>query len=81
MARDRSVEDEEYDVDIKTGRRVELRLANDLIMTLQYFPEFDNISMAFYSRNNPGFVMGMPTADWPRVQEFIAGFQWRGRKQ
>lgn len=74
-------DEETYQSDIKTGRRVELELSNDCLLTLQYFPEFDNICVSFYTKNMPGFTFGMPTADWPRVQEVFAKFTWRGRKQ
>jgi hypothetical protein len=74
-------EDTEYVSDILTGRRVEIVLSNDTLLALQYFPEFDNICLSFYSRNLPGFTIGMPTDEWARIQELFKGFTWRGRKQ
>jgi hypothetical protein len=74
-------EDEEYASDLATGRRCELRLSNDCLMALQYFPEFDNVTFSFYSKNLPGFIIGLPTQDWPLVQKFVADFNWRGKRQ
>ena len=74
-------EDQEYVSDIATGRRVELELSNDCLLTLQYFPEFDNICVSFYTKDMPGFTFGMRTADWPLVQAMVREFNWRGRKQ
>ena len=74
-------EDKEYAEDIAAGRRAELPLSTDCVMTLQYFPDFDNISLSFYTKNMPGFTIGLATADWPAVQALISRFQWRGRKQ
>jgi hypothetical protein len=70
-------EDPEYVSDIETGRRVELQLANDCLLALQYFPEFDNIAVSFYTKNMPGFTIGLPTAEWSRVQELVRDFTWR----
>lgn len=81
MTRVSNNDDEEAASDIMTGRRVELALSNDCLLTIQYFPDFNNISMSFYTKNMPGFTIGMPTSDWPRVQKLIAEFSWMGRKQ
>ena len=69
------------EIDMASGRRVELRLNTDCLIALQYFPELDNISLLFYTKNMPGFTIGMPTDQWPAVQSMIAAFQWRGRTQ
>jgi hypothetical protein len=74
-------ETREYVDDIKTGRRVELSLSSDCVLTLQYFPEFDNISLSFYTKNMPGFTIGIPTGDWPLIQDLVKNFTWRGRMQ
>ena len=74
-------DDEAYDVDLAAGRRIELSLSRDCILTLQYFPEFNNVSMSFYTKNMPGFTIGLPTEDWPLIQNAIAKFNWRGQKQ
>jgi hypothetical protein len=71
----------EYGDDMETGRRVELPLSCDCLVTLQYFPDFDNISLSFYAKGLPGFTMGMPTEDWPAFQAMVAAFQWRGKTQ
>jgi hypothetical protein len=70
-----------YEQDIASRRRVELQLSSDCLMTLQYFPEFDNISLSFYTQDLPGFTIGLPTKDWPAIQAMIRDFQWRGRRQ
>jgi hypothetical protein len=74
-------EDPRYIEDLRAGRRVELYLSSDCLLALQYFPEFDNISVSFYTKNMPGFTFGLPTEDWPFVQDIVAKFDWRGRKQ
>jgi hypothetical protein len=71
----------EYRADMEAGRRVELRLSSECLLTLQYFPEFDNISLSFYTKNMPGFTIGVRTEDWPMVQRLVADFDWRGRRQ
>ena len=75
------MEDEEYAADVATKRRVELQLSNNCLLTLQYFPEFNNISVSFYTKDMPGFTFGMPTDDWPTVQKLVADFVWRGKMQ
>ena len=74
-------EDLEYVSDIMTGRRVELRVGDDCLIALQYFPEFNNVSWSFYTKDMPGFTFGIATEDWQRVQEMVAAFTWRGRRQ
>jgi hypothetical protein len=81
MGIDTSEADEDTISDLKSGRRVELHLSNDCLLALQYFPEFENISLSFYTKNMPGFTIGMPAEDWPQVQDVIAKFNWRGRMQ
>jgi len=73
-------DDKAWREDMAAGRRVELDF-DDFKVTLQYFPEFNNVSFSFYTKNMPGFTFGMPTEVWPRVQAMVAAFNWRGRKQ
>jgi hypothetical protein len=70
----------EYDDDIQSGRRIELRLSNNCLLTLQYYPEFSNISLSFYTKDAPGFTIGLPSKDWHMIQEVIAEFNWIGMK-
>jgi hypothetical protein len=74
-------DDEEWQNDMAAGRRVEMPLGKNSVLALQYFPEFDNISLSVYTENMPGFTIGMPSDDWPAVQDMIAKFIWRGRRQ
>ena len=74
-------DEEEYEKDIATGRRTELPLSHGVLLTLNYFPEFNNISLSVYTKNMPGFTIGLPTEDWPAVQAWVASFNWRGRAQ
>lgn len=76
-----SAEDREWASDIATGRRAELDLSNEFVATLQYFPEWGTVTFSFYSKTLPGFTICVPTADWKRYQEFVASFNWEGRKQ
>ncbi len=71
---------DEYETDIMTGRRQEFALSDKCLIALQYFPEFDNISVSFYTENMPGFTMGLPTEKWPEFQKLVAGFNWSGRR-
>lgn len=73
--------DEEYRRDIDTGRRVELGLSNNCRVVLQFFPDWNNITFAFYTKDMPGFIIGIPSEDWPSIQQMVAGFNWRGRRQ
>ena len=76
-----SDDDKEYRDDLESGRRVELSLSNDCVITLQYFPDFNNISLSFYTKNMPGFTIGVPTEDWVLIQDMVKGFTWKGRRQ
>lgn len=72
-----TIDEKNYFADLESGRRVELRLSTDCLLTLQYFPEFDNISLSFYTKDMPGFTIGVKTEDWPRVQEVVGNFNWK----
>ncbi len=74
-------EDLLYADDILAERRVELQLSTKCMLALQYLPEFDNISLSFYTKGSPGFTISVNTSDWPRIQQLVANFNWRGRRQ
>lgn len=68
-------DEREYERDISSGRRVEYRIGDDLIISIQYFPEFNNVSFSFYAKNMPGFTIGIPTEKWSDVRKFISEYE------
>ena len=64
-------QDREWQADMATGRRVELRVSEECLIALQYFPEMDYVSFSFYTKGMPEFTMGDATPQYRITINFL----------